>query len=148
MRQTLLSAEQLSAVEQVVSTNTSRTIRDEQQTAQEIIVNPESRTSTSTGPVLPQKPFHRGFQLPWVLPCAVPDLLDTFFSAYGVTVLGGSLYTVIFSFVTVGTALLRYFVLKKNPTIVQWAALGVISCGLAASAGTQFAVEFDLHLRF
>ena len=88
-------------------------------------------------------PFSRGWHLRLILPCALPDLLDTFFTMYAILNLGGGLFIVVFSFVTVAVALLRRLVLRRSPTRVQWLAVIVITAGIAASGASTLTANFS-----
>ena len=61
------------------------------------------------------KPLSRGLHLRLLLPVAIPDLCDTFFTIFGILNLGSGLFIIIFSFVTVLAALIRWAFLKKKP---------------------------------
>ena len=81
------------------------------------------------------KPLHRGLHLRRLLPVAIPDLCDTFFTIFGILNLGSGLFIIIFSFVTVLAALIRWAFLKKKLYWWQWAAIFAITGVLIATAG-------------
>eukprot|EP01043_Picozoa_sp_COSAG02_P035867 COSAG02_NODE_2594_length_8461_cov_189.802320_7_plen_254_part_00 len=82
------------------------------------------------------KPLSRGLHLRQLLPVAIPDLCDTFFTIFGILKLGSGLFIIIFSFVTVLAALIRWAFLKKKLYWWQWVAILAITAVLVATAGT------------
>ena len=82
------------------------------------------------------KPLSRGLHLRRLLPVAIPDLCDTFFTIFGILNLGSGLFIIIFSFVTVLAALIRWAFLRKKLYWWQWLAILAITGVLILTAGT------------
>ena len=82
------------------------------------------------------KPLSRGLHLRLLLPVAIPDLCDTFFAIFGILNLGSGLFIIIFSFVTVLAALIRWAFLRKKLHWWQWGAIVAITAVLVATAGS------------
>lgn len=76
----------------------------------------------------------------WIaMPVALTDLADTGFTAYGYTI-GSGLFAVLYSFVTVMTALIRRYYLGRTLRGQQWAAVWIITFGMAVSGADQFSL--------
>jgi hypothetical protein len=60
------------------------------------------------------RPLAGGLRLRRTLPIALPDIADTFFTIFGILNLGSGLFIIIFSFVTVLAALIRWLFLGKR----------------------------------
>ena len=69
-----------------------------------------------------------------VLPIALADFSDKYFMAWALTYAGSGLYIVIFSSLTVFTALIRRCFLKRKLLPVQWLAIVVINIGLGLTS--------------
>ena len=79
------------------------------------------------------RPLHRGLHLRLLLPVALLDLCDTFFTIFGILNLGSGLFIIVFSFVTVLAALIRRVFLKKKLYWWQWLAIAAITCTIIAT---------------
>ena len=79
------------------------------------------------------RPLHRGLRLRLLLPVALPDLCDTFFTIFGILNLGSGMFIIIFSFVTVLAALIRWVFLKKKLYWWQWVAIAAITGTIIAT---------------
>jgi hypothetical protein len=60
---------------------------------------------------------------------AIPDLGDCFFAAVGFNYAGSSVFIVVYSFLTVWTALMRKFCLKRSLRNLQWFSIFFIAGG-------------------
>eukprot|EP01047_Picozoa_sp_COSAG01_P053596 COSAG01_NODE_5762_length_4048_cov_3.069385_1_plen_487_part_00 len=78
--------------------------------------------------------FRNGVCFFTVLPIALADIGDKYFMAFALTHAGPGLYIVIFSSLTVFTALIRYFFLKRQLLPIQWLAICVINLGLGLTS--------------
>ena len=94
------------------------------------------------------KPLSRGLHLRRLLPVAIPDLCDTFFTIFGILNLGSGLFIIIFSFVTVLAALIRWTFLRKKLYWWQWLAILAITGVLILTAGTPGKGESGRFLGF
>ena len=79
------------------------------------------------------RPLHRGLRLRLLLPVALPDLCDTFFTIFGILNLGSGMFIIVFSFVTVLAAVIRWLFLKKKLYWWQWMAIATITCTIIAT---------------
>lgn len=80
------------------------------------------------------KPFRNGIHFKKIFPIAITDILDTAFGVLGINLIGSGLYVVIFSFVTIFAALLRYFWLKVELLKIQKIAICLILVGSILTA--------------
>eukprot|EP01051_Picozoa_sp_SAG22_P011034 SAG22_NODE_1031_length_5932_cov_2.590948_4_plen_378_part_00 len=78
-----------------------------------------------------------GGYLKQVLLVALPDIADTFFTIFGILNLGSGLFIIVFSFVTVLAALIRWAFLRKKLHSRQWVALGLITGVLIFTGGAD-----------
>jgi drug/metabolite transporter (DMT)-like permease len=79
------------------------------------------------------RPLQNGLRLRLLLPVALPDLCDTFFTIFGILNLGSGMFIIIFSFVTVLAALIRWIFLKKKLYWWQWLAIAAITVTIIAT---------------
>lgn len=83
-----------------------------------------------------------------ILPVALTDLSDSFFGVFGINSVGVVVYTVVFSSVTVWTAIIRCVFLRKRLPGIQWAAVLLVTLGLAVTAAAGEAKSFDKRFLF
>jgi hypothetical protein len=66
-----------------------------------------------------------------VLLIAFPDIADTFFAIYGLNHTGSGVFVMVFAFVTIWVAALRWFFLRLGLSTIQMLAIGLIVGGQA-----------------
>jgi drug/metabolite transporter (DMT)-like permease len=76
---------------------------------------------------------HAKEKLTALFPVALFDLADTGLTVFGLKTVGSSVYIVVFSSVTVWTAMIRWCILKRAISALQWAGVLTITAGLAVA---------------
>lgn len=91
--------------------------------------------------------FPNGLKWPLVklvLPVALFDAGDKWFTFFGIKNAGSGLYIVVFASLTIWTALIRRFVFGQNLEPIRWVAVFIITAGLAVDAVSVALDEPDL----